>query len=123
MEKDIALAKVHFIAGKGGVGKSLISQALGKVFALNFKTLLVELCEEESNDGFTCPAAIQEVSRNLFSVKIHPDQSLYEYLSLKFPNRRVLDTFLRQNLIRTLLFCHARFVRPNPIWKDLVSRR
>ncbi|HXW53038.1 MAG TPA: ArsA-related P-loop ATPase [Myxococcota bacterium] len=93
VENDIALAKVHFIAGKGGVGKTLISRALSQLFVKKLKTLLVELSEDESGEQFSHAAATRKLSPNLSYVKIHPDQSLYEYLSLKIPSQRILDTF------------------------------
>lgn len=101
MENTISDAKVHFIAGKGGVGKTLISKALAKSFAKTKPTLLVELSEEESSLEKTLPE-ILEVETNLFYVKIFPDQVLYEYLNLKIPSKKILDIFLRKNLIQAL---------------------
>lgn len=103
MDKAVYNAKVHFVAGKGGVGKTLVSHALAMLFARNFKTLLVELSEEEAGDARPKLAVIKDgVEKNLSQVKIFPDQALYEYLCLKIPQKKVLDAFLSQSLIRAM---------------------
>lgn len=102
-EKDHFMAKVHFVAGKGGVGKTLISQALATFFAIKAKTLLVELSEEETGEERPRMATIKaDVAKNLSYVRIFPDQALYEYLCLKIPSRNVLESLLSQSLFRTL---------------------
>lgn len=100
MPTNIFSSKIHFVAGKGGVGKTLISQALATYFAEQNSTLLVELSEEEAkeDDKFS---PIKEVSKNLSHVKIFPDQALYEYLSLKIPEKLV-DSLLSKSLFRAL---------------------
>lgn len=98
----IKSAKVHFVSGKGGVGKTLISQALAMAFAKNHKTLLVELSEEESFVERPKRAEFTSISPNLFTAKIFPDQALYEYLQLKIPTQKMLDTFFSQNLLRAM---------------------
>lgn len=101
METDIFKAKVHFVAGKGGVGKTLIAQALAMHFAERFNTLLVELGEEEEGVSSLRLSSIKEVSKNLSHVKVFPDQALYEYLRLKVP-KALLNTLLSQSLFRAL---------------------
>jgi anion-transporting ArsA/GET3 family ATPase len=93
-------AKFHFVAGKGGVGKTLISQALAMHFAENFTTLLVELSEENAQDEPKIPK-IKAISKNLFHIKIFPDQALYEYLKLKIPEKLV-DALLSKSIFRAL---------------------
>lgn len=100
MPKNILTAKLHFIAGKGGVGKTLISQALAMTLAEKSKTLLVELSEEEAHEEPQL-SSIKEVSSNLYHVKIFPDQALYEYLKLKMP-KKLMDTLLSKSLFRAL---------------------
>lgn len=100
MPTNIFSSKIHFVAGKGGVGKTLISQALATYFAENNFTLLVELSEEEAKEDHKF-SSIKEVSKNLSHVKIFPDQALYEYLSLKIPEKLV-DSMLSKSLFRAL---------------------
>ncbi len=96
-------AKVHFVAGKGGVGKSLVAKALAQMFAKNHKTLLIELSEEEAGEEKPKLAIIKPHATKRFSqVKIYPDQTLYEYLTLKIPQKRILDSFFSQTLFRAL---------------------
>lgn len=100
MPTNIFSSKIHFVAGKGGVGKTLISQALATYFAEKNSTLLVELSEEEAKEDHKF-STIKEVSKNLSHVKIFPDQALYEYLSLKIPEKLV-DSMLSKSLFRAL---------------------
>jgi len=90
------------VAGKGGVGKTLISQALATIFSRKFNTLWVQMGEEESDVIDAGVAAIEKLRPNLSHVKIYPDQALYEYLSLKIPGKFVRESFLKQNLLRSL---------------------
>lgn len=100
--RDYISAKVHFIAGKGGVGKSLISAAFAHYFAdLGYKTLQVELSEDESIEGMRIPT-IERLGPNLFYLKIFPDQAAYQYLRLKIPQKKLLDSLLSKKLFRAL---------------------
>jgi anion-transporting ArsA/GET3 family ATPase len=94
--------KVHFVGGKGGVGKTLISQALATLFASVHKTLLVELCEEESGEGRLKTTIKETKTHNLYYVKMFPDQALYEYLSLKISQKKLLDSVVSQKLFKAL---------------------
>lgn len=99
---EIISARVHFIAGKGGVGKSLLSSSLAHFFANEGrKTLLVNLSEDESSEGMCIPT-FERLSANLFYVKIFPDQAAYQYLRLKIPQKKLLDALLRKRLFRVL---------------------
>lgn len=95
--------KVHFVAGKGGVGKTLVSRALASFFAdhQKEKTLLVLLSEEESNKPGSSIIE-KNLAPNLSLLKIFPDQTLYEYLSMKLPSKKMLDSFMVQSLFRAL---------------------
>jgi hypothetical protein len=105
VSKKSFFAKVHFIAGKGGVGKTVISQCLAALLAKQNKTLLVELSEEEigeDEEKFSIIEQKSDIAKNLFYVKIFPDQALYEYLCLKIPTKKILDSLFSQKLFRTL---------------------
>lgn len=103
MKENLLIPKVHFVAGKGGVGKTLISQALASFFAQKYRTLLVELSEEETKGSVYKSAVIQDnITQNLSHLKIFPDQALYEYLTIKIPAKKVLDTLLSEKLFRAL---------------------
>ena len=100
MSEEIFAAKVHFVAGKGGVGKTLIAQAFAHFFSQRKKTLLIEISEEEANSKQL--ASIKKLSPNLFHCRLFPDQTLYEYLTLKIPQKMVLDSLMSQTLFRAL---------------------
>ncbi len=103
MEKKLISPTVHFVSGKGGVGKSLVSLALAKYFAgLGHTTLLIELSEEESDSEHDRIASLRAVKEKLSFMRIYPDQALYEYLKLKIPAQALLEKLLSQSLFRTL---------------------
>lgn len=94
------LAKIHFVTGKGGVGKTLISQALAHNFSKANKTLLIEFSEMQK--AILGPLPPRKLKKNLWYLKIDPDQTLYEYLHLKIPNKTLVNSLLGHNIIRTL---------------------
>lgn len=100
--QDILNTKVHFVAGKGGVGKTTIARALAQYCAHRGKTLLVELSEEPFAEHEPTVASIKAIGDNIFYVKIYPDQTIYEYLLLKIHNQKILDALMSKNLFRAL---------------------
>lgn len=102
MEKKLVSPIVHFISGKGGVGKSLCAKALATYFARQgFSTLLVELSEEESETAPTIQT-FHNIEEKLSFLRIYPDQALYEYLSLKVPGQSLLKKMFGKSFFRTL---------------------
>lgn len=101
-EPDKIDATVHFVAGKGGVGKSLLARSLSKFFvAKGFKTLHVELSEDESLEGMR-EVSPEKLGANYYYLKIFSDQATYQYLSLKIPSKKILDAILSKRLFRAL---------------------
>ncbi len=101
--RKILDAKVHFVTGKGGVGKTLVAEALAHLFSEQHKTLLIELSEDEADAYAERPKLASigaHASRKFSYLRIFPDQTLYEYLTLKIPQKRVLDSFMSHNLFR-----------------------
>lgn len=85
------------------MGKSLCAKALATYFARQgLSTLLVELSEEESEEGHDTIQPFQMMSKKLHFLRIYPDQALYEYLSLKVPGQSVLKKLLGKSFFRTL---------------------
>lgn len=94
---------VHFISGKGGVGKSVISRALARAFAKKgFKTLLVLLGEEEKNNPDFLIAQIVSLDKNLFFTKINASSAIYEYLNIKIKQKKIFNTLISHDFFRSL---------------------
>ncbi len=77
--------KTVFLSGKGGVGKSTVSSALGLFFAeKGFKTLVVSLDPAHSL-SLTFDTEIgekpKEITKNLFAVEINPEKEAKRYLN------------------------------------------
>ncbi len=77
--------KTVFLSGKGGVGKSTVSSALGLYFAeTGFKTLVVSLDPAHSL-SLTFDTEIgkkpKEITKDLFAVEIDPEKEAKRYLN------------------------------------------
>jgi anion-transporting ArsA/GET3 family ATPase len=102
--------QLHFVTGKGGVGKSLVSVALARRFVdAGEKTLLVQVHARDAHGPLLqlrepVPDDLVEVERNLTVVNLNPTQATREYalMTLKLESvyravfeNRVTKTFLR----------------------------
>jgi anion-transporting ArsA/GET3 family ATPase len=84
--------RLVFVTGKGGVGKSTISIALGLAAAARGKrTIVCEIGGQET-----------QVADNLWAISIDPDQSLREYLLLQLRVRAMRDMLVRSRLFNYL---------------------
>src|SRR5215207_7422337 len=99
--------RLVFVTGKGGVGKSTISIALGLAAASRGKrTIVCEVGGQETASRVFRRAEIGfhevEVSDNLWAISIDPDQSLREYLLLQLKVRAMRDLLVRSRLFNYL---------------------
>jgi len=81
--------QVHFISGKGGVGKSVFSCSLAKYFAYcGLNTLLVQINAKDSHSLYlgtnSISSSVIKVQDNIFSINLSPLFCIKEYISLKF---------------------------------------
>lgn len=91
MSIDLSKRRLIFITGKGGVGKTTLAHALGRIAAKRgLKTIVVELAGE---DGFAAPSdgakrldRETELEQNLFTITIDSQTVMEEYLRLKLPS-------------------------------------
>lgn len=114
--KNILNAKVHLIAGKGGVGKSQISHMLASYFAQEkFKTLIINLSEQESIKE-PKKSLIYQIDENLFGLTIFFESTLKEYIALKIGK---LNHGLKEYLLSHRLFQAMILAFPGLL--DLVS--
>lgn len=124
-------AKIHFIIGKGGVGKSVIAQGLAKALAQKHNTLLISLYEEPIEDKNINISFIEEISPNLSYIKLYPDRVLYEYLLLKLKSEKIVHMIWSKGLFQnlyTIMPGLSDLIRLGKIWyhadhkHDLVSK-
>jgi anion-transporting ArsA/GET3 family ATPase len=85
---DLLDRRLLIVTGKGGVGKTTVSAALGQLAADRGKRTLV--CELDAKGNLAAyleclPTAFtpREVGENLFAMSMDPEESLKEYLSLQ----------------------------------------
>jgi len=123
MSSDVAgllHKRLIFVTGKGGVGKTTITAAIGLAAShLGLHTLLVELgdrpeiphlfgrSEIESDEA---PVGLRE---NLFHLALVPEVALREYLEIQLRVRSIVRLVLRNSGVRRLL-------EAAPGWRDLI---
>jgi anion-transporting ArsA/GET3 family ATPase len=95
------------VTGKGGVGKSTISIALGLAAAARGKrTIVCEVGGQETASRVFRRAEIGfhevEVADNLWAISIDPDHSLREYLLLQLKVRTMRDLLVRSRIFNYL---------------------
>lgn len=100
----IKQTKVHFIAGKGGVGRTTIAEALAAKCAVREKTLLVTFKKEDTLESNRIPV-ITCISPKLFLLDFSAEEAMREYLALKITSVPILEKFFGNNLFRA--FCSA----------------
>lgn len=96
------------VAGKGGVGKSVVCAALGLVAARRgLRTCIAELNTREKAPLFfgkpQSGYAYQEIYPNLFSINILPDPALREYGLMKLRFERVYKLVFENEAMKRLL--------------------
>src|SRR6266436_2914855 len=99
--------RLVFVTGKGGVGKSTISIAMGLAAAAQGKrTIVCEVGGQETASRVFRRAEIGfhevEVAENLWSISIDPDHSLREYLLLQLRVRAARDMLVRSKVFNYL---------------------
>src|SRR6195256_5899148 len=104
---DLLDKRLVFVTGKGGVGKSTISIALGIAAANRGKrTIVCEIGGQETASRVFRRAEIGfhevEVSENLWAISIDPDHSLREYLLLQLKVRAMRDLLVRSRIFNYL---------------------
>jgi anion-transporting ArsA/GET3 family ATPase len=111
--------RLVFVTGKGGVGKSTISIAMGLAAAARGKrTIVCEVGGQETASRVFRRAEIGfhevQVADDLWAISIDPDQSLREYLLLQLRVRTMRDL-----LVRTRVFNYLAAATPG--LKELVT--
>jgi anion-transporting ArsA/GET3 family ATPase len=99
--------RLVFVTGKGGVGRSTVSLALGLAAAERGKrTIVCEVGAQEHASRVLNRAEIGfhevELEDNLWSISIDPDESMREYLLLQLKVRAMGDILTRSRIFTYL---------------------
>lgn len=104
---DLFEKRIVFVTGKGGVGKTTVSLALGLAAAAEGRrTIVCEVASQESASRLFGRAEIGfhevELRENLFAISIDPDRSMREYLELQLPVKAMGDLLYRSRIFTYL---------------------
>lgn len=101
--------QIHFVTGKGGVGKSLVSVALARRFVdAGDKTLLCQVHARDSHSSLLgiagpVPDDLQEVAPGLMAVNLNPAQATREYALMTLKVEAIYKAVFENRLTRTFL--------------------
>jgi anion-transporting ArsA/GET3 family ATPase len=99
--------RLVFVTGKGGVGKTTVAIALGlRAAAEGRRTIVCEVASQESTSRMFRRAEVGfhevEMTENLWSISIDPDESMREYVLLQLKVRAMRDLLFRSRLFTYL---------------------
>jgi anion-transporting ArsA/GET3 family ATPase len=99
--------RLVIVTGKGGVGKTTLSIALGmRAAAEGKKTIVCEVSSQENAsrmfDHTTVGFHEVELEENLWSISIDPDESMREYVLLQLKVRAMRDMLFRSHIFNYL---------------------
>jgi anion-transporting ArsA/GET3 family ATPase len=105
--RDLLDKRLVFVTGKGGVGKSTISIALGLAAAARGKRAIIcEIASQENASRVFKKGEVGfhevEVANNLWAISIDPDESLREYLLIQLRVRAMRDLLVRSRIFNYL---------------------
>jgi anion-transporting ArsA/GET3 family ATPase len=104
---DFLEKRVLFVTGKGGVGKSTVSIALGIRAALEGKrVIVVEVSSTENASRIFRQADVGfkevEMSNDLWAISIDPEDSMREYVLLQLKVKAMRDLLFRSRMFTYL---------------------
>lgn len=99
--------RLIFVTGKGGVGKSTVSIALGIRAAMEGKrTIVVEVASTENTSRIFRQEDVGykevEVANNLWAISIDPDDSMREYVLLQLRVKAMRDLLFKSRMFTYL---------------------
>jgi anion-transporting ArsA/GET3 family ATPase len=104
---DLLEKRLVFVTGKGGVGKSTISIAMGLAAAKAGKrTIVCEVASQENASRVFRKGEVGfnevKVTDNLWAISVDPDESMREYLLLQLKVRAMRDLLVRSRVFNYL---------------------
>jgi anion-transporting ArsA/GET3 family ATPase len=104
---DFLDKRLIFVTGKGGVGKSTVSIALGMRAAMEGKrTIVVEVASTENTSRIFRQEDVGykevEVANDLWAISIDPDDSMREYVLLQLKVKAMRDLLFRSRMFTYL---------------------
>jgi anion-transporting ArsA/GET3 family ATPase len=104
---DLLDKRLVFVTGKGGVGKSTVSIALGLAAAAQGKRAIVcEVASQENASRIFKKGEVGfnevQVAEGLFAISIDPDEAMREYLLLQLRVRAMRDLLMRSRIFTYL---------------------
>jgi len=99
--------RLVFVTGKGGVGKTTVAVALGlRAAAEGKRTIVCEVSAQENASRIFEHTEVGfhevELSENLWSISIDPDESMREYVLLQLKVRAMRDMLFRSRIFNYL---------------------
>jgi anion-transporting ArsA/GET3 family ATPase len=118
-QANILDKRLIFVTGKGGVGKSTVSAALGVAAARAGKrTIVCEVAQQERMSRVFARQGVgyheTEISPNLFAFSIDPQRALEEYLLLQIKVKPVYDLMFKNRVF-------TYFAAATPGLRELVT--
>ena len=104
---DFLNKRVLFVTGKGGVGKSTVAIALGIRAAMEGRrTIIVEVASTENASRMFRQEEVGfkevEISNDLWSISIDPEDSMREYVLLQLKVKAMRDLLFRSKMFTYL---------------------
>lgn len=98
LPREVIQRNLVFVTGKGGVGKTLVSQAVARTLAQRGKRALWVSIE----DPMRPPGEFKQVKPNLWHLNADPTLSFEEYVTLKIGAAKLAAIFIQNKLMRYL---------------------
>lgn len=118
-KSNILDKRLIFVTGKGGVGKSTVSAALGLAAAREGKRAIIcEVAQQERMSRFFERQGVGyheiEIAPNLFALSIDPQRALEEYLLMQIKVKPVYDLMFKNRVF-------TYFAAATPGLRELVT--